>query len=130
MSEKAAASEEGGVTETSQGCACAVRFLPEILSFLVASTQASTARFYLVYASCERLHPHRTDCASNTNYDDDIQVILGTFKEFWHDRFRFRASPMPACRYVEEICSAAMLAAMRSAGVAPEANERVKCTPL
>ena len=39
---------------------------------------------------------------------------------------------MPVCRYVEEIGSAAMLAAKRSAGVAPEVNvrEHVTHTPL
>ena len=37
---------------------------------------------------------------------------------------------MPGCRYVEEIGSAAMLAAERSAGVAPEANLRVRVTSM
>ena len=39
---------------------------------------------------------------------------------------------MPGCRYVEEISSAAMLAAKRSAGVTPEVNlrEHVTGTPL
>ena len=39
---------------------------------------------------------------------------------------------MPARRYVEEISSATMLAAKRSAGVAPEVNlrEYVTCMPL
>ena len=37
---------------------------------------------------------------------------------------------MPACRYVEDISSAAMLATNRSAGVTPEMNlsERVTCS--
>ena len=39
-----------------------------------------------------------------------------------HVRSRFRAQPMPACRYVEEKGSAAMLAAKRSAGVTLEVN--------
>ena len=39
---------------------------------------------------------------------------------------------MPACRYVEEISSAAMLTLKRLAGVAPEVNLRkhVTCMPL
>ena len=38
---------------------------------------------------------------------------------------------MPACRYVEEIDSAAMLATKRLAGVTPEVNlrEHVTCMP-
>ena len=44
----------------------------------------------------------------------------------------FLSPPMPVRRYVEEISSAAMLAAKRSAGVAPGVNLRecVTCTPL
>ena len=43
-----------------------------------------------------------------------------------------QAPPMPGCRYVEEISSAAMLATKRSAGVTPEMNLRecVTHTPL
>ena len=41
-----------------------------------------------------------------------------------YDRSRFRAPQMPACRYMEENSSAAMLATKRSAGVAPEVNLR------
>ena len=37
---------------------------------------------------------------------------------------------MPACRYVEEIGSAAMLAAKRSAGVTPEVNVKEHVTPM
>ena len=37
-----------------------------------------------------------------------------------HDRSQFRAPPMSAHRYVEEIGSAAILAAKRLAGVVPE----------
>ena len=36
----------------------------------------------------------------------------------------FRSPPMPACRYMEENSSVAMLAAKRSAGVTPEVNCR------
>ena len=45
--------------------------------------------------------------------------------------FRFQAPPMPARRYAGEISSAAMLAAKRSAGVAPEVNlkEHITCMP-
>ena len=39
---------------------------------------------------------------------------------------------MPGCRYVEEIGSAAMLAAKRLAGITPDVNlrENVTCMPL
>ena len=79
MSEKATSTEGERRMETLRGCG--LRFLPEILSFLVACTQASTSRLYLVYASCERLYPQRTDCTSDTNHDDHIQVIFEILKE-------------------------------------------------
>ena len=49
-----------------------------------------------------------------------------------HDRSWFQAPPMPARRYVEEKGLAAILAAKRLAGVAPEVNlsEYVTCMPL
>ena len=37
---------------------------------------------------------------------------------------------MPACRYVEENSSAAMLATKRSAGVTPEVNVKEHVTPM
>ena len=46
---------------------------------------------------------------------DDIQ--------FKNSKKKSQVPPMP-CRYVEETGSAAMLAAKRSAGVAPEVNLR------
>ena len=44
----------------------------------------------------------------------------------------FEPQHVPACRYVEEIGSAAMLTTKRSAGVAPDVNlrEHVTCTSL
>ena len=49
-----------------------------------------------------------------------------------HDRSQFRAPPMPAHRYVEEIGSAAMLVAKWLANAVPEVNfiECVTHTPL
>ena len=52
------------------------------------------------------------------------------FNERWHDRSWFQTPPMPACRYVEENGSAAMLAAKRSAGVTPEVNLRECVTSM
>ena len=43
-------------------------------------------------------------------------------RQLRNDRSWFQAPEIPACRYVVEIGSAAMLAAKRSAGVAPEVN--------
>ena len=45
-----------------------------------------------------------------------------TVRQRWHDRSQFRSPPMPACKYVEENGLAAMLAAKRLAGVAPEVS--------
>ena len=42
----------------------------------------------------------------------------------------FQAPPMPACRYMEEIGSAAMLAVKRSAGVTLEVNLWVSVTHM
>ena len=48
-----------------------------------------------------------------------------------HEWSRFRAIPMPAHRYMEQIGSAAILETKKSAGVAPELNlwEHVTHTP-
>ena len=42
-----------------------------------------------------------------------------------HDRSQSQAAPMLVCKYVDENSLAAMLAANRSAGVAPEVNLRI-----
>ena len=47
-----------------------------------------------------------------------------------YDRSRFSAQPMIVHKYVDANDSAAILAAMRSAGVTPEAKIRKKYTPL
>ena len=49
----------------------------------------------------------------------------------WRDRPSVPALPVPSPRYAEEISSAAMLPAERSAGVTPEVNLRkcVTCLP-
>ena len=50
---------------------------------------------------------------------------------YCYDRSQFRAPPMPACRYMEDNGSCAMLATKMSAGVTPEMNlmEHITCTP-
>ena len=55
-----------------------------------------------------------------------------TLRQWWHDRFRFRAPPMPSCRYGEENGLAAMLATKRLAGATSGVNLRecVTGTPL
>ena len=50
-----------------------------------------------------------------------VQTV-GTYCTVGHTRSRVRVSPIPVhmCKYVDQKSLAAMLAAMRSAGVAPE----------
>ena len=56
---------------------CVLYFLPEIVSFLLALTQVfeeATTNLYLVFATCEKLFPHKTDCGTDSQDDDAIQV--------------------------------------------------------
>ena len=68
---------------------------------------------------------------SRYNSISKVSAWSHTMRQWQYDRSQFQAPPMLASRYMEVNDLAAMLAANRSAGVAPEENlrEHVTCTP-
>ena len=51
--------------------------LPEMVAFLLAFGgvfEKATLNLYLIYSSCEELHPFEVDCGIDSQDDTDIQV--------------------------------------------------------
>ena len=56
--------------------------LPEMVAFLLAFGnvfEKATLNLYLIYSSCEELHPFEVDCGIDSQDDANVQVGKTTF---------------------------------------------------